>query len=131
MHAVELAARHGQVARHARAEGQDDGVELLAQLLGADVDADVDAQAQLDALVDELLHAALDDGLLDLEVGHAEAHEAAGRLVALVEDHAVPGAAQLLRRGHARRPGSDDGDAAPGLVPRRDGHDPALRPRRG
>ncbi len=73
--------------------------------------------------------AALDDALLDLEVGHAEAHEAAGRLVALEEHDAVPGAAQLLGGGHARGPGADDGDAAPRLAPRRHGHDPALVPR--
>jgi hypothetical protein len=45
---------------------------------------------QLDALLDELLHAALDDALLDLEVRHAEAAQAAGRLVALEQRHAVP-----------------------------------------
>ena len=129
VHAVELAARHRQVARHARADGQDHGVMGVAQLLGADVDADVDAQAQLDALGHELLHAALDDRLLDLEVGHAEAHEAAGRLVALVEHHGMPGAAQLLRRGHARRPGADDRHAAPALATRGHRDDPAGVPR--
>jgi hypothetical protein len=40
----------------------------------------------------------------------------------------VPGAAQLLGGGHAGRTGADDGDAVPGLAPRRDGHDPALVP---
>jgi hypothetical protein len=38
----------------------------------------------------------------------------------------VPGAAQLLGRGEARRPGADDGDAPPALVLRRRRHDPAL-----
>jgi hypothetical protein len=129
VHAVELAPWHRQVAGHARAQREHHGVELVAQLLGADVDTDVDAQAQLHALGDQLLHAALDDGLLDLEVGDAEADEPPGRLVALVEDDAVPGAAQLLRRGHARRPGADDGHAAAGLPSRRHRDDPARVPR--
>ena len=81
-----------------------------------DVRADVDAVAQLDALVGELLHAALDDPLLDLEIGDAEAHEPAGGLVALEEDDAVTGAAQLLRGRHARGPGADHRD---GLRPSR------------
>jgi hypothetical protein len=128
VHAVELAAGHRQVAWHARADGQDERVELLAQLLGAHVDADIDAQAQLHALGHELPHAALDDRLLDLEVRHAEAHEAAGRLVALEEHHLMARAAQLLRRGHARGARAHDRDAVAGLPARRHRHDPALVP---
>ena len=131
MDALELAARDRQVARHARADRQHDGVELGAQLVAGHVDADVDAAAQLDALVDELLHAPLDDPLLDLEVRHAEAHEPAGGLVALEQDDAVAGAAQLLRGGHAGRPGADDGDAAAGLGRRRLRRRRSPRPRRG
>jgi hypothetical protein len=101
--AVQLAPGDGQVARHARARGEDDRVELRAQVAERDVDADVDAEPQLDALGHELLHAALDDGLLDLEVGDAEAHEPARRLVALEQDDAVALAAQLLRARHAPR----------------------------
>src|SRR4051812_106989 len=129
VHAVELAPGDRQVARDPRAGGDDDRVVLLAQLLVGDVDADVDAAAQLDALGHELLHATLDDPLLDLEVGHAEAHQPAGRLVALVEHDRVARAAQLLRGGHARRAAADDGHRAAGLDLRRLGHDPALRPR--
>ena len=86
--AVELPSRHGQVARHAGADREDDGVVLAAQLVGGDVGADVDAVAELDALVHELAQPALDEALLDLEVRHAEADEPAARLVALVDDHA-------------------------------------------
>ena len=116
MHAVELAPGHRQVARHARAGRQHDRVEAPAQLLHADVAADVDAAAKLDALGDELLDASLHDRLFDLEVGHAEAHEAADRLVALEQRDAVTGPAQLLRGGHPGRPGADDGDGLPGLA---------------
>ena len=69
VHAAELAAGHAQVARDARAGGEHDGVEALAQLGRVDVPADVDAEAKLDALVGELREASLDDVLLDLEVG--------------------------------------------------------------
>ena len=61
VHAVELAARRGQVAGDAGAGREHDRVEARAQLLGVHVDAHVDAAAQLDALGGELLDAALDD----------------------------------------------------------------------
>ena len=103
MDAVELAARHRQVARHAGAGRDHDRVERVAQLVGVDVDADVDAEPELDALGLELLDPPLDDPLLDLEVGDAEADEPAGGLVALVD--ASPrgrrGAAAARRRGPA------------------------------
>ncbi len=130
MHAVELAARHRQVARHARAGREHDRVEARAQLLDRHVAADVDAAAHLDPLGDQLLDAPLHDRLLDLEVGHAEAHQPADRLVALEQRHAVPGAAQLLRRGHAGRARADDGDRLPrfALGVRRLRRHPALVP---
>ena len=127
--ALELAARRLQVARDARAGGDHHRVEAVDQLLGVDVDAHVHAAAQLDALVDQLAHAPLHRLLLDLEVGHPEAAQAAGGLVALVEHDAVSGAAQLLRRGHARRSRADHGHAATRLQRRWLGADPALLPR--
>ena len=77
---------------------------------GVDVDADVHAKAQLDALGHELRNAPLDDPLLDLEIGHTEADQAAGSLVALEDHDRVPCAAQLLGRRETRRAGADDGD---------------------
>ena len=129
MHAVELPAGHRQIARHARAGGQHDRVEPLAQLLHAHVASHLHAAAQLHALRAQLLDAPLHHGLLDLEVRHAEAHEPSDRLVALEQRHAVARPAQLLRSGHARRAGPDDGDALTGLAARRAGRDPALLPR--
>ena len=111
VHAVELASGHGQVARHARADGEHDRVEALAQLRGVDVAADVDAEAKLDALLGELREAPLDDVLLDLEVGDAEAEQAAAGFVALEHGHRVTGAVQLLRARETRRPRADDRDA--------------------
>ena len=59
--AVELAARHRQVAGNARAGRDHDRVVGGAKLVGADVDPDVDAVAELDALGDELVEPPLDD----------------------------------------------------------------------
>ena len=102
--AVELAARDGQVARHARPDRRArPRRSALAQLCDLDVAADVDAESKLDALRDELLDAPFDEPLLDLELGHAEANEAAGRLVTLVDDDCLAGARELLRAGEARR----------------------------
>jgi hypothetical protein len=128
VHAVELAAGHRQVARHARADRQHDRVERPAQLVDGDVAADVDAAAQLDALGEQLLHAPLDDALLDLEVRHAEAAEAARGLVTLEQHDVVARTSQLLRGRHPRGTGADDRDGAAGLDARRLRHDPALAP---
>ena len=129
MHAVELAPGRGQVARDAGARRDHDRVEARAQLLGVHVAADVDAAAQLHALRGELLDAPLHHPLLDLEVGHAEAHEAADRLVALEQRHGVARAAQLLCRRHPRRAGAHHRHPLAGFAPRRARRHPALRPR--
>ena len=83
----------------------------LAQLVGVDVDPDLDAVAELDALGLELLHAPLDDPLLDLEVGDAEAHEPAAGLVALVDGDVVAGRASCCAHASPAGPEPIDGDA--------------------
>src|SRR4029077_15201349 len=128
VHASQLPARHGQVAGHARACRKHDRVELAAQLLHAHVAPDVDAAAQLDSLLDQLLHAALHDGLFDLEVRDPEAHQPTDRLVALEQRHAMAGAAQLLGRRHARRSRAHHGDRLAALRARGPGHDPPFLP---
>src|SRR5207302_11220028 len=65
--------------------------------------------------------------LLHLEVGDAVAHETAGLGELLVEVHVVAGAGELLRTGHARRTGADDGDLLAGLDRRWLRNRPALR----
>ena len=128
VHAGELSPGHGQVARDARAGGDDDRVVLGAKLGDVDVDADLDAEPELDALGGELADAALDELLLDLELRHAEAHEAAGRLVALVDRDPLACARELLGAGETGRPGADHRNAP---SRRRGGgqrHDPALGP---
>src|ERR1700720_3930518 len=88
--------------RDTRAGGEHNRREALTQLSDRHIRADLHAAAQLDALCHQLLDATLDDRLLDLEVGHPEAHEPTSRLVALEQRDAVAGAAQLLGSRHAR-----------------------------
>ena len=103
VHAVELAAGDGQVARHARAGRQHDRVEAAAQLRHADVAARRRRRsASRTPSATSCSTRRCTTRLLDLEVGHAEAHEPADRLVALEQRHGVAAAAQLLGRGHAR-----------------------------
>src|SRR4051812_37034205 len=66
-------------------------------------DAPLHAVLEAPALGRQLLEPPLDHPLLDLEVRHAEAHQAAAGLVALVDGHGVSRPAQLLRRGQAGR----------------------------
>ena len=103
MDAVELAPGHRQVARDPRARGEHERIVALVELVDRDVGADVDAVAELDTLGRELRDAALDQPFLDLELRHPEADEPARRLVALVDDHGLAGACQLLRARQSRR----------------------------
>ena len=126
----QLAAGDLEVAGHARAGREHDGVELRAQLLAGDVDADLDAEAQLDALGEQLVDAALHDPLLDLEVGDAEADEAARRLVALEEHDARVRRGAAAAPRPARRARADDRHPAAGLVRGRLGAtQPSSKPR--
>ena len=126
VHAGQLAAGHVEVAVHARADGDHDRVVLPAELPGVDVAAHVDVADELDALVLEQLHAPVDDPLLELRVGHAEAEQAAGRLVALVDGDAVAELVQLGGDREARGPRADHGHRAVGALLGRVGLDPAL-----
>src|SRR5207248_2139794 len=69
---VELAPRNRQVARYTRTGAQHGRVER-----GEIVRMHVGPESELDSFFGELLDAPLDDVLLDLEVGHPEAQEAA------------------------------------------------------
>ena len=99
MHAVEIAARDGEVARMLGAAGEQHGVIVALELLDGDVAADMDVAMEGDALGLHLRHAALDDVFLHLEVGNAVAEQAAGIGVLLVDMHVVAGAGELLGRG--------------------------------
>ena len=116
--AGELAAGDLDIALDPRAHRQHDRVELVTQFLDADVDADLDAAAEVDSLGGEDVGAAVDDPLLELRVGHAEAEQAAEALVALEDRDAVADLVELVGRGEAGGPGADDGDLCDRSAPR-------------
>ena len=124
VHAFELAAGRREVAWHARADGEHDRVEALAELRRVRLNA----EAKFNPLFGELDEAALDDMLLDLEIGHAEAEQAAACFVALEHGHGVTGSIQLLSAGEAGRSRADDRDAATATGGRGLGDDPVLLP---
>src|SRR5690349_18008475 len=126
--AVELAARHLQVARRLGAAGQGNGVVALEQRLHRQGRTDLDAGAELHTFSRHLLHAAVDQILLHLEVGDAVAQQPADAIRLLEQRHRVAGTRQLLCTGHAGRTGADDRDALPGLPRRHLRLDPAFLP---
>ena len=73
-----------------------------------------------------IAHPAVDDRLLELGIGHAEAQQAAGSLIALIDGHRMPAAVELGRDGEPRRAGPDDRDRPPRAPVGRLGDDPAL-----
>jgi hypothetical protein len=128
MHAREIPARQRERAMALRAGREHDGVVARSQLLVREVRADAHAVGELDALGLELRHAAVDQLLLELEVGDAVAQEAAGAVVALVDRDRVPRARELLRGGEPRGPRADHADAVAGALLRGLRDDPALLP---
>ncbi len=70
--------------------------------------------------------AAVDHRLRQLRVRHAEAHQAARALVALVDGHEVARLVQLGGDREAGRAGADDADRLAGATVGRLGDDPAL-----
>ena len=68
MDAGQLATGDFEIARHARTDGEQHGVEVGAQLIGRDVATDVDARLEDHAFFGHLLNAALDQGINLTEV---------------------------------------------------------------
>jgi hypothetical protein len=97
-----------------------------AQLGHRQVAPHVDAVFERDALVREQRHAPVDDPLLELGVGHPEAQQAAGSLVALVDGDRVAVAVELGCHRQAGRSGADHADGVPAARVGRVGDDPAL-----
>ena len=105
MDAFKGAARDGQVARTGCAGAQDDGIELLEQLLRRIVGADFGVGDELDALGFHLGDAREHDLLLvELHVGDAVHEQAADAVGALEDGDRVAGLVELGRRAEARRP---------------------------
>ena len=111
--AVEVAARDLDVALDPGADRQNYGVVVAAQVLDADLDPDLDVAAELDPLGREHVSATLDDPLLELGVGNAEAEQPAEALVALEDDHLVADLVELVGGRQTGRARADDGDRSP------------------
>src|SRR5512134_662145 len=108
MHALQFAARDGQLSRLFRSHRQSNGVELLAQLLAGDVFADGDAGLELHPFGFHLFETTVDDPLFHFEVRNPVAEQAADAIGLLEQRHAMAGARQLLRCRQPRRTGADD-----------------------
>jgi hypothetical protein len=108
--ALELAAGDVEVAGLRRAAAEDDRVEFLLQVLDRDVEADVGVGLEDDAGLLHQLDAALDDVLLELEVGDAVHQQPADAVGPLEDGHEVPGLVELRRAAEPGGAGADDGD---------------------
>ena len=94
--------------------------------VGGDVGADLGVVDELDALLLEDGHPPVDDPLLELGVGHAEAQQAARALVALEDGDRVAALVELGGDRQARRAGSHHGHRPARAAVGRVGHHPAL-----
>ncbi len=77
-------------------------VEEIVQVLNPVVELEVDSE------IDDVLHLAVDDLGRQPELGNTEPQHSAGDRHCFVNAHAVAGHRQILRRGEAARPRSDD-----------------------
>ena len=126
VHAGRAAAGHVKVAGTGGPGGEANRVELLADLVGGHVASDRYARPELDAFVAELIDPAVDQGLVQPELGNAVSQQPARRIARLEDRHVVSRADQLLCGGQPRRTGPHHGHTLAGIVRRPGGQDPAL-----
>src|ERR1035438_3176427 len=115
VNAPQVAAGHVEVARMFGAAGEQDGIELLAQILHWDIAAHLGAGLELDAFAAHLLQAPVDEVLFHFEIGDAVAQQAADAVALFKHGDGVAGARQLLRGGQAGRARANHGHALAGL----------------
>ena len=123
---AKLAARHLEIARRARPSGEQDGVELPAQIGDRYLATDVRVGCELDPFGRELLEPAVEDSLLHLELRDPVAQEPADPIVPLEDRDPMTGAPELLGRREAGGTRADHGHALVRLDHRGLGRDPAL-----
>jgi hypothetical protein len=117
--ALQLAPGDGQIARLGRAAGQHDRVKIPPQVFNLHIETDVGVDDEFDALGFHELHAALDDALLELELGDAVHQQAADFVRALEDGDLVASLVELGRAAQTRRAGTDHGDLLAGAHQRR------------
>jgi hypothetical protein len=91
---------------------------------------DLDAGLEQHALLAQLLEPAVDDPLLELEVGNPVAQQAADAVALLEDRDGVAGARELLRGGEARRTRADHATDARCGAPGGSARSSLLPPRR-
>mmetsp|Transcript_44370 Transcript_44370/g.110467 ORF Transcript_44370/g.110467 Transcript_44370/m.110467 type:complete len:239 (-) Transcript_44370:2237-2953(-) len=107
--ALELPAVDLELPRRSGACGEEDGVELLAELLESLVLADLDAGVEGDALCLKQVHATLDDfGLVELHVGYAVHEEPTDAVGPLEDGDGVARTVELLGRRQTSWAAPDD-----------------------
>ena len=114
--ALQLAAGHRQIARRASRRRRGRSRRSRARSSSTDTfDADVGAGAERRRLPRCIsVEAAIEEPLLQLELGNAVAQQPADAIGALEDGDRVAGAIQLIGGGEARRPRADDRDALAG-----------------
>ena len=117
--AVELAARHFEVARRFGAAGQHQHVVVVEQRWTDTLTPTSTPVRKIDALGLHLPDAPVDEVLLHLEVGDAVAQQAADAVGLLEHRQRMAGAGELLGAGQAGRAGADHGDPLAGAARRR------------
>jgi hypothetical protein len=126
VHAREVAAGNGQVARRLGAAGKRDGVMRVDKVRSAHRYADMGVVVEDDAFGRHLLNAPIDMALFHLEIWNAVAQQAARLGVLLIDVDVMAGARELLSAGETCRTRPDDGDFLARFALRRFGHNPAL-----
>src|SRR5439155_9877034 len=124
--AAQLAAGHLELAWHARADRDDQRVVLRAKAPRGHRFSDLGTAAEAHALGGEQVDAAVDDPLVELAVGNAEAQQPAWCLVTFVDRDAVAVAIELGGGSQAGGPGAEHRDAPPGAASGRPRSHPAL-----
>ncbi len=102
---------------------------LAPDRLKRDVFADIAVQHDLHPGPLEQFDPAHDHVFLELETGDAIGHQPTGAVVAVIDRHLNPGAAQHVGGGQTRRTSADDSHAFAALGRRHDLFDPAIVPR--
>ncbi len=126
MDALQLAARHLEIAGPAGAAGQDHRVVFRLHPIDRQVYADVDLRAERHAFLLHQRQPAIQDLLLHLELGDAVAQQPADAIGLFEDGDEMPRAVQLLGRRQSGRAGADDRDLPAGAHERRLGGYPAL-----
>ena len=104
MNSLRLAARDFQVARHRRADRQNDRVMAARQIVTGDVAPDFGVEFKADSGLQHELDAAVDDLLRKFEIRNPVAQESARSRVLLVDGHFV---SRVIQRGGGGESGGD------------------------